>query len=353
MDPLRIGIVGAGAIGQHNAREATKSGVAKIIGVFDINHKAARDMARSLSANFYPTYADLLDSSELEAVLLSVPHHLHKSMTIEAANRGKHVLIEKPLANNLEEAEEMIACCKKNSIALTVNYGFRYLPRIQKAKQLIEQGVLGNITGLQIIAHIYKERGYWMGGRSNSPDDWRALRQKCGSGALIMTVCHAVDYIYFITGLKATRVYSEYATLGSPAEVEDILSATCRFNNGSIGTISASSIMRGPRQTEERIWGTNGTLIINPDGLFFYSTRPIDGKKPGKMHKISKFPDVSWTAEWVKRFVLAVRERKEPEISLKEGWENIAFFSTANLSLERKVPLEVPMFKNNHQEEMR
>lgn len=342
MEALRIGIAGAGAIAQRNATEAATSGAAKIVGVFDLNHKVARDMARTLSAPFFPSYEALLSSPDVEAVLLSVPHHLHKSMTVEAAARGKHVLVEKPMANTLDEAKEMIACCRQNGVLLTVNYSFRYLPKIQKAKQLISEGALGDITGVQIIAHQFKDRGYWSGARSNSPDDWRASREKCGGGFLIMNVCHIIDYIYFITGLKGSRIYSEYATLGSPAEVEDIISVSARLNNGGIASISASSIMRGADQAEERIWGTKGTMVLNADGLSLYSTRPIEGKRPGKMIRYVKFPAVSWTAEWVKGFTAAVRQRKEPDISFREGWDNLAFISAAYQSMEKGVSFQVP-----------
>ena len=75
---LRIGIVGAGAIAQRNAREAAKSGAAEIVGVYDVNQKVAREMSRALSAPFFSSYEALLEKSDLEAVLISTPHHLHK-----------------------------------------------------------------------------------------------------------------------------------------------------------------------------------------------------------------------------------------------------------------------------------
>jgi predicted dehydrogenase len=346
VEPLRIGIAGAGAIAQRNAREAATSGAAKIVGVFDVNQKVARDMAAALKAPFFPTYEDLLASQEVEAVLLSTPHHLHRPQTVQAANAGKHVMVEKPMANNLQEAEEMIRACKENNVKLTVNYSFRYLPKIRKAKELIDAGALGTITGIQIVSHQFKDPGYWTGARSNSPDNWRASREKCGGGYLIMNVCHIIDYIYFLTGLKAQRVYSEYGTLGSPAEVEDIISISYRLDNGAVGSISASSIMRGTDQSEERIWGTNGTIILNSEGISFYSTRPIDGKRPGQMHQIKKFPEFSWTAEWTRQFVAAVRRGDGvPEVSFREGWENLSFIRTAYAALERGAALEVPKFE--------
>ena len=198
MDPLKIGIVGAGAIAQRNAREAENASNAKVVGVYDVNHQVARNMAKALSVPFYSTYEKLLDNSELEAVLISTPHFLHESQGVKAAEAGKHILMEKPLANNLDEAENIIRACNQNGVRLTVNYSFRYLPKIQKAKQLVDEGALGDITGIQILGHQYKDPGYWSGARSNSPDDWRASLKKSGGGLLIMTTCHAIDYVYYI-----------------------------------------------------------------------------------------------------------------------------------------------------------
>jgi predicted dehydrogenase len=271
---------------------------------------------------------------------------LHRPQTVQAAAAGKHVLVEKPMANNLAEAEEMIRACRDNNVKLSVNYSFRYLPKIRKAKELIDAGLLGTITGVQIISHQFKDPGYWTGARSNSPDNWRASREKCGGGYLIMNVCHIIDYIYFLTGLKASRIYSEYATLGSPAEVEDIISISYRLDNNAVGSISASSIMRGTEQSEERIWGTNGSLILNGEGISFYSTRPIDGKRPGQLYHLKKFPTFSWTAEWVRQFAAAVRKADgQPEISFREGWENLSFIRSAYASLERGAAIEVPKFE--------
>jgi predicted dehydrogenase len=345
MKPLKIGIVGAGAIAQRNATEAAKSGAAEVVSVFDVNHKVARDMARALKAPFATSYEALLETPGLEAVLISTPHHLHRPMTIQAAERGKHILVEKPMANTLAEAEEMTDACRRHGVQLAVNYSFRYLPKIQKARELVAAGAIGDVTGISIVAQSYKDRGYFMGAASNSPDDWRASKAKCGGGFLIMTVCHVVDWVYYVTGLKATRTYSEYATLGSPAEVEDIISVSFRMNNGAVGSLTASSIMRGFAQAEERIWGTHGTMVLNAEGIQVWSARPVDGKRPAQVNKYTKFPDVSWTAEWVKAFVDAVRRGGEPPVSHREGWENLAFITRAYDSMEKGTALEVPAFE--------
>jgi predicted dehydrogenase len=345
VEPLRIAIVGAGGIAQRNARESATSGASSVVGVYDVNHKVARELAKALSVPVFASFEEVLGDPGVEAVLISVPHHLHRALSVQAAEAGKHVMVEKPMANNLREADDMLAACRENGVALTVNFSFRYLPKIQKARMLIEEGALGTITGMQILLHQYKDPGYWSGARSNSPDDWRTSKEKSGGGILIMNASHIFDYLYYITGLKIDRVYGEHATLGSPAEVEDIAALSCRLDNGAVGAVSSSSIMRGFGQEETRIWGSNGTLLVDGGGLSFYSTRPVEGKRPGKVHRLAKFPDISWTAEWVRRFVRAVREGGTPEVSGRDGWENMAFITTAYRSLEEGRTLEVPKFE--------
>lgn len=344
MRSLRIAIVGAGAIAQRNATETARSGVATIAGVYDVNTKVARQMVKTLGGTAFASYEQVLASPEVDAVLMSTPHHLHKPMTIAAAEAGKHVMVEKPIATTVADADAMIDACRKAGVRLTVNYSFRYLPKIRKARQLVEAGVLGEITGVQIVSHQFKDPGYWMGARSNSPDDWRSSREKCGGGYLIMNVCHTLDYLYYITGLKGTRVYAEYATATSPGDVEDIISVTARWGDKAIGSISASSIMRGSDGSEERVWGTKGTMVLSSSGISFFSTRPIEGTRPGQMHHLKKFPEVSWTAEWVKEFVAAVNENREPEVSFRAGWENLAFIESAYRSLDARAPITVPDF---------
>lgn len=345
MRPLRVAIVGAGGIAQRNATETARSGVATIAGVYDVNTKVARQMVKTLGGTVFTSYEQVLESRDVDAILMSTPHHVHKPMTIAAAEAGKHVMVEKPMATTLADAEEMIRACRKAGVQLTVNYSFRYLPRIRKARELVEAGALGDITGVQIVSHQFKDPGYWMGARSNSPDDWRASREKCGGGYLIMNVCHTIDYLYYVTGLKGTRVYAEYTTATSPGDVEDIISVTARWGDRAIGSISASSIMRGSDGSEERIWGTKGMLVLNSSGVTFFSTRPIDGKRPGQQHQIKSFPPVSWTAEWVKAFVAAVNEGREPEVSFREGWENLAFIESAYRSMDAGAPLRVPVYE--------
>ncbi|MGE0384288.1 MAG: bi-domain-containing oxidoreductase [Gammaproteobacteria bacterium] len=344
MQPLRIAIVGAGAIGVVNANAAAATPQAKVAGVFDVNARVAHEVAARVSAPVYGSYEAVLRDPAVEAVLLSVPHHLHRETAVAAAAAGKHVMLEKPIANTMEEADAIVLACRAHGVALTLNFSFRYLPRIRAARDLVAAGAVGDITGIDLAAHSYREFGYWYGARSNSPDDWRTVREKAGAGYLFMNLCHVIDYVYFITGLTAARVYGEYATLGSPTEVEDIVSISCRMSNGAVGNVTGSTIRRGGNQAEDRIWGTHGSIRIDGANVHVYSTRVIDGRAPGRWHHLPDGGSVNWTSEWIADFASAIRGGRPPPITARDGWDNLAFITTVLQSMQDQRALAVPVY---------
>ena len=344
--PLKIGIVGLGSIGQEHARQAVRASGVAVTALFDTNQTVSNQLAASLSATSYASYDALLDS-DVEAVLLAVPNYLHRDLAVQAAARGKHVLLEKPLAITLEEGHDIIAACRRHRVSLSLNFSFRYLARIQTAKRLIDAGAIGELAGLQALVYSFRERGYWQGARSVSADDWRTSKAKAGAGFFFMNLCHVIDYLYFLTGMRATRVYCEHGTLGSPTEVDDSVSLSCRFENGAIGSISGSSIRRGANQAEDRLWGSHGTLTIDDEAIRVHSTRIVEGRRPGKTHAITKLPMAGWIERWLSDFAVATREGREPEITGRDGWDNLAFIATALRSMEERRSLDIPVYPGN------
>jgi 2-desacetyl-2-hydroxyethyl bacteriochlorophyllide A dehydrogenase len=342
--PIKIALVGLGGIGQQHAREAAKAALVDVVAVYDTNQKVSMQLGASLHATSFPSYEALLDQSDAEAVLLSVPNYLHRDLALRAAARGKHVLLEKPLAITMQEADDIVAGCKQHGVMLSVNFSFRYLARVSIAKRLVDEGALGEITGVQALHYSYRERGYWHGARSASADDWRTSKEKAGAGFFFMNLCHVIDYVYFITGLRASRIYCEHGTLGSPTEVDDTVSISCRFDNNAIGTISGSCTRRGANQAEERIWGSHGTLTIDDEAIRFHSARAVDGSRPGKTHTIKISPKAGWIEQWLNDCATAVRENRSPAITGRDGWDNLAFITTALRSMEEQRSLEVPRF---------
>jgi len=340
---LRIGVVGGGDIGRRNANSIKAAPAANLEAVCEINPEILWNLAKSFKVNAIPEYKILLARPDVDAVLLSVPHFLHAPLGEQAALAGKHVMLEKPLGINTQDATRIIKVCEKMGVRLTVNFSFRYRPAIELARQLIQDEVLGKICGTQINLFQFKGASYWAGGyTARAPNDWRTYKSKAGGGVLINTICHAIDYLGYCTGLKVKRIFSEYGTFASPIEVEDSIVVTCQYDNGAIGSINAATFWRLAIQDEVLIWGTHGSLrIIDNKKLKLWSSRKWKNLAPGKEHNIYSFPEIDYTSKWINRFALAIAYDEPHEITGKDGWINNAVIDAAYNSRDLGHAVEV------------
>jgi UDP-N-acetyl-2-amino-2-deoxyglucuronate dehydrogenase len=343
---LRVGVVGGGDIGLKNANSVKAAPAAAVAAVCDISPEVLRDLAKRFDVGAIPEYESLLARRDVDAVLLSVPHMLHAPLAIQAARAGKHILLEKPLGVNLNDANRIIEVFRETGARLTVNFSFRYRPAIELARQLIHDGILGEICGTQTNLFQFKGASYWAGGfTARASGDWRASREQAGGGILIMTVCHAIDYLRYCTGLEVKRAFSEYGTFASPVEVEDTIVVNSQYNNGAVGSITASSCWRAAKLDEVRIWGTQGALKIEENNrLSFWSARRWRDLKPGREQHFKTLPQIDYTAKWIHRFAMAIANNEPHEITGKDGWINNSVIEAAYKSRDLGRAVEVQTF---------
>jgi glucose-fructose oxidoreductase len=242
--------------------------------VMDTRSALAQDLGERFGVPWTDRTDDLLANPAVDAVYIAVPHHLHAPLTNQAAEAGKHILVEKPIATTLADAEAMIAAARTYGVWLSVNFHAQVDPLCQAAKELVAKGAIGQVVGTRIVFRGDKPASYWAAGYSGRvPSDWRVRRATAGGGVLIMNAIHDLNTMRFITGLEATRVYAEYGTYGTPVEVEDFIAVTYRYDNDAIGTIEAGSAIRGgdPLYDVDRIYGTTGQILLS-EPLQIYTT---------------------------------------------------------------------------------
>jgi predicted dehydrogenase len=312
--------------------------------VADVNPAMAADMGRRYNVPSTTSTDELLERADIDAVLISVPHYLHAPLTIRAAQRGKHVMVEKPMATSVAEADQMIAACQEAGVKLSVIYCQRYLPYVQRAKSLIDQGVLGKVLGVQLDFRMDKPPSYFSSGFSGRvQSDWRVSRQKSGGGLLIFNLVHYLDIIRYLTDLNVSRVCAEFGALDTPIETEDTISVTLRYSNQAIGSIMGSSVVRGAAyQPGVRLWGTDGQLDLRePDDHRFYSLRQVEGRRPGVWHPLDRVGTAGDRHEYVSRFARSVFDGTEPEVSGDDGRAIQAIVEAIYASGERQAFVDV------------
>jgi len=331
---LRVGLLGCGDIAVANAAAVAAAPNAVLTACFDPVKGLAEDIGRAHGAEAVVSAEALLERQDVDAVFLSVPHHLHSSLGMLAASAGKHLLVEKPPANNLSEAIELVEAAKRAGVALSFCFPQRYHPAAAAARTLIEAGAIGECGGT--FAKLLQDRppSYWRGGfSSRSVSGWRESRAQAGGGVLIMNLSHYVDLVRHLVGIEVEEVAAYGAAVDREAEVEDTISVTVRFSNGAVGTLVGSTAVRGTLTSELRVWGRNGHIVIEPRAQI-YTQAAIDGVRTGRWQSLAPLPENQMRAVYLSRFATAIHRGQPPEVSPADGLAAQAFMEAAYRSSE-------------------
>ncbi len=187
---LRVGIIGCGLIGQKRAANLGSGG--HLIACADINMARAELMAQRFRAQAFQTWQELLRLSEVDIVVIATLHDSLAEITLAAINAGKHVLVEKPAAKSAQELVSVIAAAKKSSIKVRVGFNHRYHRSLQKAREIIDSGVLGDL--------MFIRARYGHGARVGYDKEWRADPELSGGGELIDQGPHLIDLSRWFLG---------------------------------------------------------------------------------------------------------------------------------------------------------
>ena len=221
---VRVGIIGAGFMGETHASAIKKIEYADIVAIVDKVEVKGKNFAEKFNANYYSNLDDLLDNEDLDCVHVCVPTFMHTDIVKKAASAGKHILCEKPVALSLKEADEMIEAVKANKVKFMVGHVLRFWPEYVKAKELVDSGKIGKPL------YVFCER------LAVSPDwfeeNWGLNEEKSG-GVPIDLVVHDLDYLNWIFGkpsiVKAQGVYNP--SLGGMVHI----ASSVEFINGGSG----------------------------------------------------------------------------------------------------------------------
>lgn len=206
MNTIRVAIVGCGRISDLHQVGYRGRGDAKIVAVCDTNHTRARKQAKVWGVEkVYTEYQQVLEDKEVDVVELLTPHHLHCSMTVQAAQAGKHISVQKPMALSAAEADEMITAADKAGVVLRVYETFAYYAPAVKARQMIDAGEIGAVRAVRM--HVSTGSGTswdvplsaWL---------WRFNEKQCGGGPLVFDHGYHLFSVGYYLGGPVERVYA-------------------------------------------------------------------------------------------------------------------------------------------------
>jgi len=345
MDRPRLGLIGMGMIGALHGRVLSSLKDVTFVATSDSNPNL-NSLADQWGVPFYPDYRQMLDREKLDGVVIAVPNKLHLPVAQECASRGLHILLEKPISDDLETAQAIIETTRMNSVQLLVAHHRRYNPGLERVKKAIRSKEIGDLIGVSILWALHKPGNYFQGSFS-----WRA---KKGGGPIRINLIHEIDMLRYVCG-EIESVYAEVSHIGRGFEVEDTLGITVRLEGDRIATIfftdSAPSDIGYEANTGENefffrypqncyiFFGKEKTLKFPSMELLYYED-PVNGGWHDPIIRTGiKVPPENPYEKQIRHFGRVIQGLEEPRCS----GEDAARTLRATLAIEESGRLRAPV----------
>ncbi len=334
---LRIGVVGAGAIGRRHARYCVEEPATVLVGIAD-PASATAALAREFDVPHYGSLEDMLDAQRVDGIIVAVPTQLHREVALTAIRRGIAVLIEKPITEHPDDAAALIEAANATGAKILVGHHRRHNPIVQQARDIV-RGELGRLLAVNVLWAVLKPDSYF-------EPRWRRV---AGAGPVLTNLVHDIDLLRFMCG-EIVNVTAQAGRSARGHEIEDTVAVLLRFEDGALGTITGSDASPSPwswdantgenpmfpvsRENSYRFLGAHGSLEF-PD-LHIWRYR-VDGEA-GWTRPISRegrvvVPQDAYRRQ-LRHFCRVIENREEPLVGAEDARRSLQITSAILRSAE-------------------
>jgi UDP-N-acetyl-2-amino-2-deoxyglucuronate dehydrogenase len=313
MNEVGVALIGpTGMWGPKIADAAARAGNLRLVTCFGRDEERRRAFAAERGIEAAESFEAAVEHPEVEAVLLVTPNDLHAEQALACAECGRHVFVEKPIADTVESAERMRDAFAAARLLLAVGHGMRRLGAARRAKELVDEGALGTA--------VLAEANWSLTGRL-SPQAWRWYRDRNPGGPLMQLGVHHADTLAHWLGPIA-RSHGTFGHVVTQAEADDVGAVSVEFESGARGTITGSYVSL-PTYTI-RIFGTEAVLEYAIDMAVWPQAERADAASTLVLRSNADreevdFPERDPLAEELAEFARAVRGEGSPETGAEEG----------------------------------
>ncbi len=346
VEPVRLAVIGAGLMGRKHAGLIHAHDACSLVGICDV-HPGCKAFADELSVPFYRDAVGLIEHEHPEGAIIATPNGLHSALAEICARRSVHTLIEKPIADALDEARRIVALEDDFGIQMLIGHHRRHNPLVQEARAIVNSGELGRLVAVSMLWTLYK------------PDDYYGVEWRCkrpGGGPTLINLIHEFDILRYVCG-EIDRIYAQTSSAVRALDVEDTISATLSFANGAVGSLLASDTTPAPWSYEMttgenpyyfhadencyHILGTLGSLAFPQMARWRYA----DEGRMGWQHPLEAscvdVPPADPLVKQLEHFCRVVRRVEAPIVSPRDAAQTLAVSLAALESAESREPVEV------------
>lgn len=317
---MKVAVIGCGVMGRTHANAYNQLQGAELVGVCDFVEEAARKTAETFNTTPYFSFEEMVKEAKPEAISVCLPTHLHKEYVKKAADMGIHVICEKPVAPNLEDAREIIAYCESKGVRLFVAHVVRFFPSYKNISDKVKAGAVGD------LGVIHTKR---IGGHPGATKPWYKDVSKSG-GVIMDLMIHDLDYVRSIAG----DVKSVYA-IGRTTDDIDYALVTLRFENGAIANLEAFWGYPGAFTTAVEVSGNKGVIRYNSEATTTLKVRKAADPGAGAdavAKNLSPHLHDPYYYE-LEHFLNCIASGEDSEVTAEDGYEAVKLSLAALESL--------------------
>ncbi|QJD88253.1 Gfo/Idh/MocA family protein [Cohnella herbarum] len=333
---VNFSLVGCGFIAQKHSEAIARIPTARIYAVCDKiqeNMKLYQDKHNAIP---YEDFDVMLQDEKIDVVNICTPSGTHATLAIKAANAGKHIILEKPMALSEKDARDILNACEKNKVKLAVIHPNRFRPALIELKKLLDKGKFGKISHINATVRWNRNKEYY----EQAP--WRGTRVMDG-GVLMNQAIHNLDLLLWLMG-PVGELQAYTATRFRDIECEDVAVAVVTFESGALGVIETATTVY-PKNLEESIsiFGEKGTAIIRGTHANKFEHLVIEGLSDDETKTImdigEKQQEKSGHAWIIEDMIECINNDKQPIIGGQDGLNAVKLVNAITEAAESKRPV--------------
>lgn len=330
-DVLNVGVIGCGWAGNQHARAYSTLGDVRLLAVADVDEGKARELARRWGfSEWHRGYERILRDPRVDAVSICLPIYLHSEVAVEAAEAGKHVLCEKPMAGSLDEADAMIKAARKDGVTLMIAENVRFHSVNLKLKELIEKNYIGEM----FLARIFRDHEMHDSLRERQ---WLLDKKKAAGGIWMSGGIYDVDALRMLAGEVETICLFQARSVFPEMEGDDTVAALLKFGSGAVGVVTESFSTKtfrplSPYGCPSILNGSLGTVTVLSNEIEIYGGR---SERPDACVRV-KVEEMDTFIEEVNHFLNCVKTGDNPITSGDEERRSLAVVCAGYESLGKE-----------------
>jgi predicted dehydrogenase len=356
---FNISIAGCSRVAHLHAKAILNIPNAKLSGVWNRTAVKAEDFAAQYKTHAFPDVSRMVKQNRSDLVIVCNAHPYHKNPAVDAALAGANVLVEKPLASDLQDCDDIIKTCNDSHVKLGVISQRRWYEPVQRVRNAIVEGKIGKPVLAVVTMLGWRDKAYY------DSDPWRGSWETEGGGVLVNQSPHQLDLLLWYMG-EINEIYGLWRNLNHPyIEVDDTALAIIKFKSGAIGNILVSNSQRPGLYGKVHIHGESGSSVgVQTDGgAMFIAGRtgvaepPVNDlwTVPGEENLLKQWlindtetfnscdPTVRYIQYQIEDFLHSLADGKEPAVTGQDGRRTVELFTAIYRSTRDNLPVKFPL----------